>query len=96
MAKLYEKIMHQFVATNDLARFRIVTHSYAASFSLKVILCETNNIFYSLGNCICHKSNSIFWMYSKNNGEVTLDSFRNFAYVSSYLRLKCFAWKSKK
>ena len=29
------------------ARFRIVTHCYAASFLRKLILCETNNIFYS-------------------------------------------------
>ena len=29
----------------------------------------------------------------KNNGKVTLGSFRNFAYVSSYLRLKNFTWK---
>ena len=26
-------------------------------------------------------------------GKVTLDSFRNFAYLSSYLHLKSFAWK---
>ena len=29
----------------------------------------------------------------KNEYEVTLDSFPNFAYVSSYLHLKDFAWK---
>ena len=29
----------------------------------------------------------------KSKGEVTLDSFPSFAYVSSYLRLKSFAWK---
>ena len=29
----------------------------------------------------------------KNKGKVTLESFRNFAYVSSYLHLKRFAWK---
>ena len=37
--------------------------------------------------------NNIFWKYIKNKGEVTLDSFRNFAYFSSYLRLKSFARK---
>ena len=68
-------------------------HSYAASFSRKLILSETNNIFYSQRNCIWHKLNSIFWKYIKNKGEVTLDSFRNFARVNSYLRLKSFAWK---
>ena len=30
---------------NDLARSRIVTHSNAASFSIKTILCETNILF---------------------------------------------------
>ena len=34
-----------------------------------------------------------FWKYIKNKGKVTLESFRNFAYVSSYLHLKIFAWK---
>ena len=81
------------VAANALARFRIVTHCYAASFSRKTILCETNNIFYSLGNQIWHKTNDIFWKYIKNKDEVTLDSFRNFAYVSSYSHLKSVPWK---
>ena len=30
---------------------------------------------------------------NKNKGEVTLDNFPSFAYVSSYLRLKSCAWK---
>ena len=29
----------------------------------------------------------------QKKGKVTLESFRNFAYVSSYLHLKSFAWK---
>lgn len=33
-------------AVMTLARFRIVTHSYAALFSKKTILCEIGNIFY--------------------------------------------------
>ena len=49
MAKVYKKIIHLTVSTNVLARFLIVTHCYAVSFSRKTILCETN-IFYSLGN----------------------------------------------
>ena len=77
--KLYEKVM--IVAANVFARFRIVTHSYAASFLRKVVLCETNNICYSLGHCAWHKMNNIFYR------------FRNFAYLSSYLHLKSFAWK---
>ena len=93
MAKAIQKLIHWIVATNALARFRIVTQCYATSFLRKTILCETNNIFYSLGNQIWHKTNDIFWKYIKNKDEVTLDSFRNFAYVSSHLHLKSFAWK---
>ena len=37
--------------------------------------------------------NNIFWKYIKSKGEVTLDRFWNFGYLSSYLRLKSFAWK---
>ena len=29
----------------------------------------------------------------KIKGKVTLDSFRNFVYVSNYVHLKSFAWK---
>ena len=32
--------------SHALARFRIVTHSNTASFSIKIILCETNNILF--------------------------------------------------
>ena len=48
-AKDMRKTIRQIVATNALARFRIVTYCYAASFSRKTILCKTNNVFYSLG-----------------------------------------------
>ena len=48
--KLSEKVTQQIVATNALTRFRIVTHSYAALFSIKSTLCETKNIFYSQEN----------------------------------------------
>ena len=91
--KLYAKVIHWIVATDALARFHIVTYSYAALFSRKINLCETKSIFYSLRNCVWQKMNDIFWMFIKNKDEVTLDSFRNFAYLSSYLRLKRFAWK---
>ena len=43
------KRLRQILATNALARFRIVTYCYATSFSRKTILCKTNNVFYSLG-----------------------------------------------
>ena len=89
--RLYEKEIHQIVVTNAIPRFRIVTYRYAASFLRKVILCEINNIFFIQTNCIWHKMNNIFRKYVKNKGEVTQDSFRNFVYASSYLRLNSFA-----
>ena len=50
MAQSIQKSYTLNAATNALARFRMVTHCYAASFLRKTILCKTNNIFYSLGN----------------------------------------------
>ena len=90
--KVYKKYTLN-CSQNALARFRIVTHCYAASFLRKTILCETNNIFYSLGNQKLDKTNSWSLKYIVNKYEVTLDSFPNFAYVSSYFHLKDFAWK---
>ena len=46
--KVYKNVIYWIVATNALARFRIVAHCYATSFSRKIILCQTNNIFYSI------------------------------------------------
>ena len=39
--------VHWIVAANDLEPSRIVTHNNTASFSIKTILCETNNIPFS-------------------------------------------------
>ena len=72
----------------SLKRFCIVTHYYAASFSTKTLLCKTNNIFYGLETKYETKPN--------NNSESTTkikENFQSFAYVSSYLHLKNFAWK---
>ena len=71
--KLYEKVRHKIVATNALASFCIVTHRYTASFSQKIVLCETNNIFYSLENLVWHKVNDIFWKCKWNKGKVTIE-----------------------
>ena len=68
-------------------------HSYAASFLRKVILCKTNNIFCSQEYWVWCIVNAIFWKFIKNKLGVTLDSFPNFADVSSYLSLKIFSWK---
>ena len=71
---LCQNFVCHIVALIALACFRIVTHRYTASFSHKLILCETKNIFYSLGNCISDKMNAIFWNYIKNKGNVMSDS----------------------
>ena len=68
-------------------------HSYTASFLRKVILCKTNNIFCSQEYWVWCIVNAIFWKFIKNKLGVTLDSFPNFADVSSYLTLKIFPWK---
>ena len=91
--KVYKNVINWIVASNALARFRIVTHCYATSFLRKIILYETNNIFYSLGNQKLDRTNSWSLKYIENKYEVTLDSFANFADVSSCLHLEGFAWK---
>ena len=88
-----QKLLCHLVAINCLQRFRIVTHCKAASFSWKFVLCETNNIFYSQEYQVWHKDDIRFWKVIENELEVTLDSFRNFAYVSSYWRLNDLTWK---
>ena len=39
------------------------------------------------------KTNVRFWKCTKNKNNVTLDTFPNFAYVSSYLLTKSLVWK---
>ena len=51
-----QKLLYHIVAMIGLKRFRIVTHCYAASFSIKTLFCKTNNIFYSLENRIWDKT----------------------------------------
>ena len=77
-------------------RGRTFPHSYtcsAASFSRKPILCETSIIFYSQKYQVWQKDNKKFLKFIKNEHEVMLDSFRNFAHISSYLHSKSFTWK---
>ena len=38
--------MYAIIRAITLERFPIITHSYAASFSMKTRFYETNNIFY--------------------------------------------------
>ena len=93
MPYLHLKFIRHMVAVVTLSCFRMVTHSYAASFSLKIILNEANNFFFSQEYQLLEKVNDRFWKYIKNKGEVTLDTFPNFAYVSSYLHLNTLTWK---
>ena len=88
-----QKLLYHIIAMIVLKHFRIVTHCCAASFSIQKRFCKTNNIFYNLENRIWDKTKQWFWKHIKNKGKLNLKSFRNFAYVSSYLHLKSFAWK---
>ena len=81
---LCEHFIWHIVPVMALARFRIVTHSYAASFSRKLILRETNNIFYLVRNNLLQKTVYIFWKIFKNEGYLTVNNFFNYAYFSSY------------
>ena len=83
------------MANISVKRFRKITHSYAASFSIKASFCETNNIFYSSENQNRDKTNAWFWKYIKNKCKVTLDVFQNFAYDSSFFAFKKFCMETR-
>ena len=86
------KVIHYIVAANALARCRIVANSNTASFSIKTISCETNNILFSDNYWKPEKINDTFWKNIWNKDKVTLNSFQKFAYVRNSLHLKSFAW----
>ena len=44
---LYQKVIYWIVAAAALVGSDIITHSNAASFSIKITLCETNSILFS-------------------------------------------------
>ena len=75
-----------------LAFFRIVMHSYIASFLKKFILCETD-IFYLLRNKFFKK----LFMYSERSLKLNVTStptfFFSYVYVSSYCSSKSSACK---
>ena len=87
--KLFKKVRHKIVAAYALARYRIVTHSNAASFSIKNILCENTNICFSKNYSKLGKTNARFWKNIQYKDKVTLDIFQNFAYVLFALRKFC-------
>ena len=63
------------LTTNSLARSRIVTHSNAASFSIKTISCENTNIPFSNNYWKLCKMNAKFCKNIYNKGKVRLNSF---------------------
>ena len=58
MVKAISKIT---IAAIPLARYSIVTHSNAASFSIKTIMCENTNILFSNNYWKLGKMNAKFW-----------------------------------
>ena len=76
--KLYQKVILYIVAANA------ISHSIVTQ---KNCFCQTSNILYSNNYQKLGKMNASFWKNIWNKGKITLDSFRNFAYVSSYLPL---------
>ena len=76
-----------------MKRFHIVGHSYTASLSIRTRFYETNNIFYFKNLSDLHKNVYDLWMYIQNESNVSLDTFRNFAFVSTYLQTKTVARK---
>ena len=61
IAKAISKIYTLDLTVNVLARFHIVTQSNTVSFSIKIILCETNNILFSQNYWKLGKMNAIIW-----------------------------------
>ena len=76
-----------------MKRFHIVTHSYTASFSVKTHLMKLTTSFISRIKQIYAKKVNCYWKCIQNKGDVRLDTFRTFAYVSSCLQTKIFARK---
>ena len=71
--KLYKNVIHWIVASNAHACFRIVMHCYA-TFSRKIFLYETNNIFCSLRNQKWDKTNNWSLKHIENKYEILLMS----------------------
>ena len=59
--KLYQKVMHYIIAANASWRYRMVTHINTSSFSMKNILCQTNNILLHKNYWKLGKMNARFW-----------------------------------
>ena len=74
-------------------------HSYAALFSIKLVLYQTNNIFYLEKYSFSKKKKKKkMIMYSESPSKIkvallAVNTFPNYVYVSSYFDLKSFAWK---
>ena len=71
-------------------------HSYAALFSIKLVLYQTNNIFYLEKYSFSKKKKKMI-MCSESPSKIkvallAVNTFPNYVYVSSYFDLKSFAW----
>ena len=73
--------------------YEMFLHIYADSFSIKTCLYETDNVHYPENQTYFHKTISCFSKFNKNKGQINLDTSGYFAYFSSYLQTKTFAWK---
>ena len=81
--------MYHIKPVIQLERFCIVTQSYAASFSIKTCLHKTNNIFFD------SKTEAIYLnlvLVYESKLKIVKIIFLNYAYVSSQLQTKTFAW----
>ena len=90
-----KKPLYHIVAIIVLKRFRIVTNCCAASFSIKMLFCKTNNILYSLENRIWDKTKQWFWKYIKNKDKVTLESCSKFCLLQQLFAFKKFCMETR-
>ena len=79
-------IMYYLIPVIALERFRIVMHTYAVSFSIKVFFYETSRIFYAKIWRELRKAIDCLWGNVKNKCNVMINLFVNFPN-------KNFAWK---
>ena len=83
---------YYIICAITLERFHVVTDSCTALFSGKTCFYETN-IFYVKNWKDLRKNIICFRKCMQSKGNVSIETFQNFAYVSSYLQTKTFARK---
>ena len=68
-------------------------HKYTQLRSLVLVLWETYNIF--LFFTFSQKTDNVSWQSIKNKGYLTVNTFPNYAYVSSYFSFQKFCMKTR-